>query len=123
MMDNTLIPWLLAGIHLLGVLACLPFHSDPGRLKQSAVVWALISLGAVVACAGRMAVPPEGLLPLYLLPLAATISILGQPVHEQHRLSWMLTLLFLGLGMSALSVRPLISLLSLTLLLVLIAGL
>ena len=25
MMDGTLIPWLLAGIPLLGVLACLPF--------------------------------------------------------------------------------------------------
>ena len=123
MMDGTLIPWLLAGLPLLGVLACLPFQSDPERLKRSAVAWALISLGSVVAFAGRMDVAPEGLLPLYLLPLAATISILGQPVHEHHRLSWVLTLLFMGLGISALNSRPPISLLSLTLLLILIAGL
>ncbi len=123
MMDGALIPWLLAGIPLLGVLASLPFQSVPERVKQSAVAWALISLGSVVAFAGRMDVPPEGLLPLYLLPLAATISILGQPVHEHHRPSWMLTLLFLGLGISALSTRPPISLLSLTSLLILIAGL
>ena len=53
--------------------------------------------------------PPEGLLPLYLLPLTATIALLGQPVHEHHRRSWMLTLLFLGLGLFALSSQPPIS--------------
>jgi len=123
MMDSTLIPWLLTGIPLLGMLACLPFQSNPEGLKRSAVAWVLISLGSVVAFAGHMDVPPEGLLPLYLLPLAATISILGQPVHEHHRPSWMLTLLFLGLGLSVLSTQPRISLLSLTLLLTVIAGL
>jgi NADH-quinone oxidoreductase subunit M len=65
--------------------------------------------------------PPEGLLPLYLLPLAAIISILGQPVHEEHGPSWMLTLLILGLGLSVVSSPPPLSLLSLTLLLILIA--
>jgi NADH-quinone oxidoreductase subunit M len=123
MMDAALIPWLLAGIPLVGVLACLPFRSDPEWLKWSAVAWAVVSLGSVVGFAGQIDVPPEGLLPLYLLPVAATISILGQPVHDDHRIPWMLTLLFLGLGLSALSSPPLISLLSVTLLLVLISGL
>ena len=81
----------------------------------------MISLASVAGFAGRIEVPPEGLLPLYLLPLAATISISGQPVHEPYRLSSMLTLLFLGLGISAVSSQPPISLLSLTLLLLLIA--
>lgn len=121
MMDDTLIPWLLAGIPLLGVLASLPFRSDPERLKGSSVVWAVISLGSVGGFAGRIDVPLEGLLPLYLLPLAATISILGQPAHQHHRRSWMLTLLFLGLGLSALSSERPISLLSVSLLLVLVA--
>jgi len=85
MMDSTLIPWLLTGIPLLGMLACLPFQSNPEGLKRSAVAWVLISLGSVVAFAGHMDVPPEGLLPPYLLPLAATISIMGQPVHEHRR--------------------------------------
>ena len=123
MMDGELIPWLLTGIPLLGLIAGLPFRSSPERVKWSSVVWALISLGSVLALAGRIDVPLEGFLPLYLLPLAATISILGQPVHEQHRASWMVTLLFLGLGLSALTGRPLVSLLSLTLLLGVIAGL
>lgn len=121
MMDDTLIPWLLAGIPLLGVLASLPFRSDPERLKGSSVAWAVISLGSVWGFAGRIDVPLEGLLPLYLLPLAATISILGQPAHKHHRRSWMLTLLFLGLGLSALSSERPISVLSVSLLLVLVA--
>ena len=123
MIDGALIPWLLAGLPLLGLLASLPFLRDPERLKQSSVAWSVISLASVVACAGRVDAPPEGLLPLYLLPLAATISILGQPVHEQHRLSWLLTLLFLGLGLAAVGNQPPVSLLSMTLILVLIAGL
>ena len=123
MIDNTLTPWLLAGVPLLGVLACLAVQSDPERLKPTAVATALISLGSVATFAGRMDVPPEGLLPLYLLPLTATISILGQPVHEHHRLSWMFTLLFLGLGLSALSAQRSMSLLSVAVLLMVIAGL
>lgn len=123
MTGGALIPWLLTGLPLLGALACLPFRSDAERLKRSSVAWAVISLASVVGCADRIDLPPEGLLPLYLLPLAATISILGQPVHEQHRLSWILTLVCLGLGLSALSCPQPIALLSVTLLLALIAGL
>ena len=123
MTEGTLIPWLLAGIPLLGVLTSLPFRSDPERLKWSAIVWGVICLGSVVGFAGQVAMPPEGLLPLYLLPLAAIISILGQPVHEEHGPSWMLTLLILGLGLSVVSSPPPLSLLSLTLLLILIAAL
>ena len=121
MTEGTLIPWLLTGIPLLGVLASLPFRSDPERLKWSAIVWGVICLGSVVGFAGQVAMPPEGLLPLYLLPLAAIISILGQPVYEEHGPSWMLTLLILGLGQSVVSSPPPLSLLSLTLLLILIA--
>jgi NADH-quinone oxidoreductase subunit M len=97
--------------------------ADPERLKWSSVVWAVISLGSVVGFAGWIDAPPEGNLPLYLLPLAAAISILGQPAHEHSRRSWMLTLVSLGLGLSAVSSSSPVSLLSLTLLLALIAGL
>jgi NADH-quinone oxidoreductase subunit M len=123
MIDGAWIPWLLTGIPVLGMLAGLPFRSDPERLKWSCVAWAVISFGFVAALAGRIDVPLEGLLPVYLLPLAATISILGQPVHEQHGKSWMFTLLFLGLGESALTSRPPGTLLSVALLLMVIAGL
>jgi NADH-quinone oxidoreductase subunit M len=123
MMDSALIPWLLAGLPLLGMLAGLPLGSDPKRVKWSCVGWAVISLGSLAALAGRVDVPAEGLLPLYLLPLAAAVSILGQPVHDQHRQSWMLTLLCLGLGLSALTSGPPVGQLSMTVLLAVIAGL
>src|SRR5690242_16521665 len=123
MMDSALIPWLLAGLPLLGMLAGLPLGSDPKRVKWSCVGWAVISLGSVAALAGRVDVPAEGLLPLYLLPLAAAVSILGQPVHDQHRQSWMLTLLCLGLGLSALTSGPPVGQQSMTVLLAVIAGL
>jgi NADH-quinone oxidoreductase subunit M len=106
MTEGVFIPWLLAGVPLVGALASLLFRSNAERLKRSCVVWAVISLGSVLSLAGRIDVPPEGLLPLYLLPLAATISILGQPAHLDHRASWVLTLLFLGVGVSALTVGP-----------------
>ncbi|HKT34074.1 MAG TPA: proton-conducting transporter membrane subunit [Nitrospira sp.] len=123
MMDAVPIPWLLTGIPLLGMLAGLPFRSSAERFKSSCVAWTVISLGSVVAAADQITVPPEGLLPLYLLPLAATISILGQPVHDQHRQSWMFTLLFLALGISALTNAAPINLCSIAVLLGVIAGL
>jgi NADH-quinone oxidoreductase subunit M len=123
MMDGSLVPWLLAGIPLVGGLACLPFLSDPERLKWSAVGWAAISLASVAVFAGGIPVAREGLLPLFLLPLAAIISILGQPARDHHRRSWLLTLLFLGLGVSVLTSPQSFSALSVSLLLVLISGL
>lgn len=123
MTDGAWIAWLLGGIPLAGLLASFPFRSTPDRLKWSCLVWAVVSLGSVVALAGRLDAPPEGLLSVYLLPLAAMISILGQPVHDQHRQSWMLTLVFLALGLFALTCQPPVGLLCLALLLVLIAGL
>lgn len=123
MTDGTMIPWLLAGIPLLGALASLPFRSDPERLKRSCIAWTVLSLVSVAGCADRVEMPAEGLLPLYLLPLAAAISILGQPVHEQHRFSWMCTLVLLGFGLSVVSGPPPITPVIVALLLALIAGL
>ena len=71
MMDGALAPWLLAGIPLLGALVSLAFWSNPNRLKVSAIVWSIISLGTIVGLSGQLVTPAESLLPLYLLPLAA----------------------------------------------------
>ena len=48
MMDGALAPWLLAGIPLLGALVSLAFWSNPDRLKVSAIVWSIISLGMMI---------------------------------------------------------------------------
>ena len=87
---------------------CLAVWSNPHRLKLSAIVWSIISFGAIVGLSGQLLTPPEGLLPLYLLPLAAAASALGQPVHENHRLSWIMTLVCLGFGVGALTGHDLV---------------
>ena len=102
-MTDLFIPWLFAGIPFVGAVVCLALWSDPYRVKISAIVWSVISLASIVGIANRLPTPPDGLLPLYLLPIAALVSALGQPVHENHRLSWTMTLVFLGLGMAVLT--------------------
>lgn len=120
MRDGSLIPWLWAGIPLLGALASLAFWSNPDRLKLSSIIWSVVSLGTIAEFSNQLETPAEGLLPLYLLPLAAVVSVLGQPVREDHRLSWIMALVFLGLGLSVLSSQPPVGNLALTLLLILI---
>ncbi|MGH7181604.1 MAG: hypothetical protein ACREJN_06485, partial [Nitrospiraceae bacterium] len=103
MMDRALIPLLLAVIPLLGALTSLAVRSNPDRLKLSSVIWSAISFCAIVGLSDQIATPPEGLLPLYLLPLAAVASLLGQPAHENHRLSSIMILVYLGLGIGTLT--------------------
>ena len=105
MMNGALIPLLLAGVPLFGALASLAVRSNPDRLKLSSIIWSVISFGAIVGLSGWLVTPPESLLPLYLLPLAAVASLLGQPVHENHRLSSIMTLVCLGLGVGTLTGR------------------
>lgn len=109
MKDGMLITWLLSGLPLLGVLTGLLFWSNPARLKLSSVVWSVVSLGSIVGFSSQLVIPPEGLLPLYLLPLTAMISMLGQPPHADHRFSWIMTLVFLGLGLCEVTNRPPVS--------------
>ncbi|MDK2742202.1 MAG: hypothetical protein H8K03_10515 [Nitrospira sp.] len=102
-MTDVFIPWLCAGIPFAGALVCLACWSDPYRVKMCAIISSVISLASITGVANLLPTPPDGLLPLYLLPIAAIVSALGQPVHEHHRLSWTMTLVFLGLGMAVLT--------------------
>ncbi len=102
-MMGVFIPWLSIGIPFAGALACLAVWSDPYRVKMSAIACSIISLAVIAGVAGWFPTSPHGLLPLYLLPIAAVVSTLGQPIHENHRLSWVMTLIFLGLGMGVLT--------------------
>lgn len=103
MSDGAFVPWLLAGVPLLGALASLVVWSSPDRLKLSSIIWSVITLGAIAGLSGQLVTPPEGLLPLYLLAVAAIASLLGQPVHKDHRLSWVMTLVCLGFGIGTLT--------------------
>ena len=71
MIDSTIAPLLLAGIPLLGAAFSFVVWSKPDRLKNWSVVLSVLSLAAAVGLSGYLATPPEGLLLVYLLPVAA----------------------------------------------------
>lgn len=104
-MTSAFVPWLPGSLALLGALLSLAFWSRPSRLKHCSIAVSLISLGAIIGLSGRLTTPPEGLLPLYLLPVTACVSLLGQPVHPSRRTAWLMTLVILGLGMGVLTNR------------------
>jgi len=111
MIDAALIPWLLAGVPLLGAALSLAMWPHPHRLIAWSVGVCVVSLVSVAGFgfAGYLTIPPEGLLLPLLLPLTAGVSLLGQPHHQNHRASWVLTLIFLGLGLGALTSQPVIA--------------
>ena len=121
MTQSALIGCLLVGLPFSGALAGFLFWSNPVRLKYASVAWGVASLGAVAGLSTWLVPPPEGFLPLYLPPLTAIISLLAQPTHADYRMSWVLTLAFLGLGLCVLMGSPAVSSFALILLLSLIA--
>ncbi|MBX3302018.1 MAG: hypothetical protein KF693_07375 [Nitrospira sp.] len=106
-MMEALVPWLLAGIPLVGALVGLASWSDPERVKTSSIICSTLSLVSVLGLAGFLTMPPSGCLSLYLLPLVALTSILGHPLGKDHRLSWIMTLVCLGFGMGTLTAHDL----------------
>src|SRR5215510_12437207 len=98
-MDSTVASWLLAGIPLLGAAFGFAVWSRPDYLRNWSVVLSILSLATAVGMSGSLTTSPENLVLVYLLPVAACASLLGQPVHKNLGLSWMMTLLFLGLGL------------------------
>jgi NADH-quinone oxidoreductase subunit M len=100
MTGHALSPWLSAAVPLIGALAGGIFWKNPQQLRTSCVVWSILSLAPI---AGSSVAMPEGPLLLYLLPITAVISLLGQPIHRDHRHSWLMTLVCLGLGIGVIT--------------------
>ncbi|MEC4891021.1 MAG: proton-conducting transporter membrane subunit [Nitrospira sp.] len=96
-------PWLVAAVPILGALLGFAVWSRPEKLKTWSVSVTLVSLLAVAASFTQLRGSTEGLLFVVLLPLAACVSLLGQPVHKEHRLAWIMTLVSLGLGLGILT--------------------
>ncbi len=94
-MGESIFSWLSTAVPLVGALAARMFWEDLPQLKKSCLIWSIFT---VIPIAMSDVAVPEGPLLLYLLPIAAVISMLGQPVHQDHRLSWLMTLVTLGLG-------------------------
>lgn len=103
MTDIVITPLLLAAVPIIGAILGLIVWSQPDKLRTWSVIVTGLSLLAVIGMSRHITETTEGQLFLYLLPLAAGISLLGGPVHLQNRLSWVLTPLFLGLGLGILT--------------------
>ncbi len=123
MIDATTAPLLLAGVPLLGAAFSFVAGTKPGHLRSWSVIVSIISLAAAAGLSRYLATPPEGWLLVYLLPVAASASLLGQPVHQTHRPSWLLTLVLLGLGLGILTSQNLLGQMCLLLLVSLTAAL
>lgn len=120
MTGQALFPWLSTAVPLIGALAGRMFWSDPQQLKNSCLLWSLFSFVPIMMSNVTV---PEGPLLLYVLPIAAVISLLGQPVHKDHRLAWLMTLVCLGFGIGVIAHRNVFSHLFLLVLLVITIGL
>lgn len=95
MTSSVLFSWLASCIPLIGAVAGRMVWEDLPQLKKSCVIWSLITVVPILKLRTNL---PEGALLLSLLPIVAMISLLGQPVQKEHRLSWLMTLVCLGLG-------------------------
>ena len=120
MTSDSLLSWLATGLPLIGALTSRICWNDVRQLRNFCVIWSLLSLPLILMVDWNM---PEGPLLLSLLPIAAMISLLGQPVHAVHRLSWLITLVCLALGIGAMTLPPPLGHLFLSGLLVTVIGL
>lgn len=105
MIDGAIAPLLLAGIPLLGAAFSFVVWSKPDHLRSWSVMVSIISLAVAVGLSGYVTTPSEGYWLIYLLPVAACASLLGQPVQQHARQPCIITLLFLGLGFAVLASR------------------
>ncbi len=120
MTSTVLFSWLATCIPLIGALAGRMLWDDVPQLKKSCIIWCLITVVPILNLHANL---PEGALLLGLLPIVAMISVLGQPVQKDHRLSWLMTLVSLGLGIGIIAHPAPLSQLFLLIFLVTMTGL
>ncbi len=120
-MAEWIYPWLPISIPIVGVALGLLAWSRPQALKIWALLVSLASLVTLVVLSGQPAWSITGMPLLALLPIAAFLSLLGQPPHEENRAAWIMTLLLLGLGLGAMVSRDGIGLILLVLILILVS--
>lgn len=123
MMDTATASYILAGLPLVGSCLCAALWGNAGRVKTASIVLSLFSFLSVAGLTPFLIVSPEGLVCAYLLPLVGCASILCQPTHQEHRLSWIMTLLYLGLGLGTLTNPDLMGRFTLLIVFALTAGL
>lgn len=119
-MAEGMILWLPAAISFAGAVSGFAIWSRPMALKIWALAVALASLATLVVLSGPLAGAATGWSLPVLLPIAAFLSLLGQPPHEDNRAAWVMTLLLLGFGLGVLAGRDGTGMILLALLLILL---
>ncbi|HET6676004.1 MAG TPA: hypothetical protein VFG71_11725 [Nitrospiraceae bacterium] len=104
MMQAWMTPWLLIAICSIGAAFAFLMRSSLSRMKTVALSTTVTSLLAVIASSALNESLP-GMPFLWLLPLAAFLSLLGQPVHQENRIAWLMTLVLLGIGLGILTAQ------------------
>ena len=117
MIQSWMAPWLLIALPCLGAAVSLLLWSSLHRMKTWALLTTVASLFSVVGLSWSVIESLAGLPFLCLLPLAAFLSLLGQPLHPDNRMAWVATLVLMGLGLGILTGQePVRSILLVTLL-------
>lgn len=117
MIQSWMAPWLLVALPCLGAAVSLLLWSSLHRMKTWALLTTVASLLSVVGLSWSVIESLAGLPFLCLLPLAAFLSLLGQPLHPDNRMAWVATLVLMGLGLGILTGQePVRSILLVTLL-------
>ena len=94
---------LLMTIPLLGATVGLFLWRKPKDLKSWLLLVAASSLITIGWTSGTLPAQSGDLFLLLLLPLMAFVTLLGQPIHVSNAAPWLLTILFLGVGLGALA--------------------
>lgn len=105
MIQSWMAPWLLVSVACLGAGFSLLMRSSLHRMKTWALMTTVASLFSVVGLSWSVIESLAGLPFLCLLPLAAFLSLLGQPLHPDNRMPWVATLGLMGLGLGILTAQ------------------
>ena len=94
---------ILTMVPLLGGLLGFTVWSQPAKLKMWLILVTILSLVLAFALSDQLTTSVGGTLLLYLLPLAACVSLLVKLNSHDDQLSLLMTVLLLGLGLGALT--------------------
>ena len=102
-METWMTPWLLLAVPSAGALLSALAWSKPRLFKTGLLLTTTASLLTVIGTAVATGVLPSGMTLLCLLPTAAFASLLGQPLHQDNRKAWLMTVVTLGVGLTTVS--------------------
>jgi NADH-quinone oxidoreductase subunit M len=105
MLQSWMLPWFLVAVPCIGAALSLLWWSSLHRMKVSTLLGTVAGLVAAIGFSWDLSDPLTSLPALFLLPLTAFLSVLGQPLHQDNRHAWLMTPVLLGLGLGILTLH------------------